>query len=103
MSTLRFALSINLGSSVILLIQSDMNTSMEKESRLQRTKLVNDDGSINLIDYEIDGKRATIVGTDSGGRGGKVSQAIDEGRFEDGTRKTYTRGELCILQRDGHI
>lgn len=80
-----------------------MNTSMGKESRLKRLKLVNDDGSINLIDFEIDGKRAKIVGTDSGGRWAKVSQAIDEVRFEDGTRKTYTRGQLYILQRDGHI
>ena len=80
-----------------------MSTPKKKESRLKPLKLVNDDGSINLIDFEIDGKRAKIVGTDSGGRWAKVSQAIDEVRFEDGTRKTYTRGQLYILQRDGHI
>lgn len=80
-----------------------MNVPKEKESRLKQLKLVNDDGSINLIYFEIEGKRAKIVGTDSGGRWAKVSQAIDEVRFEDGTRKTYTRGQLYILQRDGHI
>lgn len=80
-----------------------MSRSKRKESRLKPLKLVNDDGSINLIDFEIDGKRAKIVGTDSGGRWAKVSQAIDEVRFEDGTRKTYTRGQLYVLQRDGNI
>jgi len=80
-----------------------MSRSKRKESRLKPLKLINDDGSINLIDFEIDGRRAKIVGTDSGGRWAKVSQAIDEVRFEDGTRKTYTRGQLYILQRDGHI
>lgn len=80
-----------------------MNVSKKKESRLNPLKLVNDDGSINLIDFEIDGNRAKIVGTDSGGRWAKVSQAIDEVRFEDGTRKTYTRGQLYVLQRDGNI
>lgn len=80
-----------------------MSRPKKKESRLKQLKLVNDDGSINLIDFMIDGKRAKIVGTDSGGRWAKVSQAIDEVRFEDGTRKTYTRGQLYILQRDGNI
>lgn len=80
-----------------------MSIPNKKESRLKRLKLVNDDGSINLIDFMIDGKRAKIVGTDSGGRWAKVSQAIDEVRFEDGTRKTYTRGQLYVLQRDGYI
>lgn len=80
-----------------------MSRPKKKESRSKPLKLVNDDGSINLIDFEIDGKRAKIVGTDSGGRWAKVSQAIDEVRFEDGTRKTYTRSQLYVLQRDGHI
>lgn len=80
-----------------------MSIPNKKESRLKRLKLVNDDGSINLIEFMLDGKRAKIVGTDSGGRWAKVSQAIDEVRFEDGTRKTYTRGQLYVIQREGNI
>jgi hypothetical protein len=63
-----------------------------------KTCLVNDDGSINLVKFEIDGIEASIVGTQTGGR--KVSEAIDEVRFKDGTRRYYTRGELYILEKN---
>jgi len=62
-----------------------------------KTRLVEDDGSINLLPFEIDGVKASIVGTKTGGK--KVSEAIDEVRFQDGTRRYYTRGELYILEK----
>lgn len=63
-----------------------------------KTRIVEDNGSINLLPFEIDGIKASIVGTQTGGR--KVSEAIDEVRFSTGERKLYTRGELYILEKN---
>lgn len=63
--------------------------------------LINTDGSINLVPFEIDGVTACIVGTQTGGR--KVSEAIDEVRFADGTRELYKRGELYLLEKNNKI
>ena len=63
-----------------------------------KTRLVNeDDGSINILPFEIDGVKASIVGTQTVGK--KVSEAIDEVRFETGERRYYTRGELYLLEK----
>lgn len=76
-----------------------MSTRKNKKTAPQVIKsLVNDDGSINLIPFEIDGIKASIVGTETGGR--KVSEAIDEVRFATGERRYYTRGELYILEKN---
>lgn len=72
-----------------------------KSLEVIKTRLVEDDGSINIMPFEIDGVKASVVGTQTGGK--KVSEAIDEVRFADGTRRYYTRGELYILEKKGNI
>ncbi|HWL22336.1 MAG TPA: hypothetical protein VNR38_01055 [Ureibacillus sp.] len=80
-----------------------MNTRKNNLKPLEpiKTRLVNEDGSINLVEFEIDGVSARIVGTQTGGR--KVSEAIDEVRFETGERRYYTRGELYLLEKNNKI
>lgn len=86
---------------ITLLIQYDMPKKRNKPVEVIKTRLVNEDGSINLLPFEIEGVFACIVGTQTGGK--KVSEAIDEVRFEDGTRRYYTRGELYLLEKNNKI
>lgn len=64
--------------------------------------LFNKDGSINIQEIEIEGRKCRFVGCDVGNRG-RVSNAIDTVRFSNGEFKEYTRGELYILQQQGKL
>lgn len=81
-----------------------MNTRKNKNNSTNdlKTPLFNKEGSINIQEIEIEGRRARLVGCEVG-KYGRVSNAIDTVRFSNGEFKDYTRAELYLLEKQGKL